>query len=228
MKFSNKLWQANQHTYQSILDHPFNVELMEGTLAENRFYFYLEQDAHYLTQFARALAFIAARATSSRIIQQFLNLSLGALTAESQLHASFLNANCDHISPSPACLGYCNFLIATTATSSLEEAIAAVLPCFWIYREVGCHIFKHANLDNPYKRWIETYSSPQFSEVTDRAIALLDEFAEKSTLETLEKMTRAFENSTLLEWHFWNDAYNMIRFKQSISEAISPPNRFMV
>lgn len=223
MKFSDSLWQANEQIYQSIIKHPFNIELMEGTLDENRFHFYLEQDAHYLIQFSRALAFIAARATSTNIIEQFLNCSLGVLVAERQLHDSFLRSNCDHISPSPACMAYCHYLIAIAASGSLEEAIAAVLPCFWIYREVGCQIFKHAVPSNPYRRWIENYSSPEFSEVTDRAICLLDEFAEGSSAKTLEKMKGAFENSTLFEWHFWNDAYNMILFRDSIPLPVQSP-----
>lgn len=103
MKFSNTLWQQNAPIYQRIIDHPFNVELAQGTLDQERFLFYIEQDAHYLISFSRALAFIAAWSDS-----------------------------------------YTQFLIATASTASLEEAIAAVLPCFWIYREMGSNNKKGA------------------------------------------------------------------------------------
>lgn len=214
MKFSESQWNATLPIYNRIIQHPFNTELADGTLDEKRFLFYMEQDAYYLISFSRALALIAGRATSSKTIQQFLNFALGALIAERELHASFLpsNANCDRIEPSPSCLAYTQFLIATSATAPLEEAVAAVLPCFWIYREVGRHIAKHSNDVNPYKRWIETYSSQEFSDATDQAISILDTFATKCSLETLERMQTSFAYSSLYEWHFWNDAYQMITF----------------
>ena len=216
MKFSEHLWQTSNPIYQHIIQHPFNTELASGTLNEERFVFYMAQDSFYLIHFSRALALIAGRSTSSKIIHQFLNLSIGSLCAERELHNGFLppDYNCDKIEPSPACLAYTNFLIATAATANLEEALAALLPCFWIYREVGCHIATNCSSNNPYNKWIETYSSEEFSKATDEAIYLLDELAASCSVELLERMKTAFEYSTLFEWHFWNDAYNMNLFKR--------------
>jgi thiaminase/transcriptional activator TenA len=161
--FSNRLWQKTAPIYQEILNHPFNQELMVGTLARERFLFYMEQDAYYLIGFSRALAFIAGRTPRSKMIQDFLDFSSGALVAERELHASFVpnEDRWDKVEPSPACLGYTQFLIATAA-ASLEEAVAAVLPCFWIYREVVQAILKHSAANNPYQRWIDTYASLDF------------------------------------------------------------------
>jgi len=214
MKFSTILWQQTAQTYQRIIDHPFNVELAQGTLAQEKFVFYMEQDAYYLVGFSRALAFIAARANSSKLIHHFLNFSLGALVAERELHANFLapDYNCDNIEPSPACMAYTRYLLATTTTAPLEEAIAAVLPCFWIYREVGRNIAAHAAKNNPYLPWIDTYSSQEFSEGTELAISVLDEMAAQCSAGTLARMENAFKNSSLFEWHFWDDAYNMVIF----------------
>lgn len=223
MKFSECLWQAILPIYQQILRHPFNAELAEGTLDEKRFIFYMEQDSYYLINFSRALAFIAGRALSSKTIHQFLNFSLGALVAERELHASFLpsNYNYDRIEPSPSCMAYTQYLISTAATAPLEEAMAAVLPCFWIYRDVGRNIVTYCMHANPYARWIETYSSQEFSDGTDQAISLLDELASHCSIETLERMKKAFEYSSLFEWHFWDDAYKMIIFRDSIKRPMN-------
>lgn len=222
MKFSESLWRSNAPIYQQMICHPFNTELAEGTLDSRRFIFYMEQDAHYLISFSRTLALIAGRAVSSQTIRQFLNFSLSALVAERELHSSFLppDYNSNKTNPSPACMAYAHYLIATAATASLEEAIAAVLPCFWIYREVGRHIAVQCSTSNPYMRWIETYSSQEFSDGTDQAISLLDDCASQCSIEGLERMKRAFEYSTLLEWHFWDDVYKMITFKDSITGVL--------
>ena len=218
MSFSESLWQVTIPIYQQIIQHPFNAELAEGTLDEKRFVFYMEQDSYYLISFSRALAFIAGRSTSSKTLRQFLNFSLAVLVAERELHANFLasNEDGDKIEPSPACLAYTQYLIATATTASLEEAIAAVLPCFWIYREVGRHIANQCKDANPYMKWIATYSSQEFSDGTDLAISLLDELATQSSAGTLERMKKSFELSSLYEWHFWDDAYKMIIFRKMI------------
>jgi thiaminase (transcriptional activator TenA) len=220
MKFSDTLWEQIAPIYQSIIYHPFNVELAQGTLDQERFAFYMEQDAFYLVGFSRALAFIAARTDSSKTIRQFLDFSIGALVAERELHTKFLapNYNSDNFEPSPACIAYVNYLISTAATAPLEEAVAAVLPCFWIYREIGRSIAVHVNENNPYALWIETYSSKEFSEATDRAISVLDEMANQCSANSLDRVKNAFEYSSLFEWHFWDDAFNMVVFRKAYAK----------
>ena len=49
-------------------------------------------------------------------------------------------------------------LLSTVALGSSPEAVAALLPCFWIYREVGIEIFSRSQdglASNPYARWID-------------------------------------------------------------------------
>lgn len=220
MKFSEYLWQSIAPIYQQVLQHPFNVELMEGTLDRERFIFYLRQDAYYLISFSRALAFIAGKATSSKIVHQFLNFSIGALIAERELHSSFLGKHDDGFEPSLSCIAYTHYLISIAASASIEEAIAAVLPCFWIYKEVGRYASEHSTQANPYIKWIETYSCQKFSDATTQAISLLDEMATGCSREALERMRMAFEYSALFEWHFWNDAYKMMSFKESIFKTL--------
>lgn len=222
MRFSDTLWQQIAPIYQSIICHPFNLELSQGTLNQERFIFYMEQDAYYLVGFSRALAFIAARSCSSKTIRQFLDFSLGALVAERELHARFLapNYNLDNLEPSPACMAYVQYLVATAATASLEEAVAAVLPCFWIYREVGRNIVTHVKENNPYALWIDTYSSKEFSEGTDQAISILDEMASQCSANSLARMKNAFEYCSLFEWHFWDDAYNMVVLRKAYAKRI--------
>ncbi len=111
-------------------------------------------------------------------------------------------------------MAYSQYLIATAATAPLEEAIAAVLPCFWIYREAGQSIAVHATENNPYMRWIDTYSSQEFSDGTELAISILDKVANQCHKSSLVRMQNAFEYSTIFEWHFWNDAYNMKLFRK--------------
>ena len=55
MNLSQKAWNQTSHIYNSIIRHPFNQELMHGTLSREKFGYYIEQDSIYLKDFAKAL-----------------------------------------------------------------------------------------------------------------------------------------------------------------------------
>jgi thiaminase/transcriptional activator TenA len=46
---------------RDIVNHPFNVELMNGTLNIERFKFYIQQDALFLDDYIRTILTIASR-----------------------------------------------------------------------------------------------------------------------------------------------------------------------
>ena len=62
---------------------------------------------------------------------------------------------------SPDCLAYTSFLLATAHQEPWEVLLAALLPCFQVYWEVGCRIAGEAARENPYRAWIDTYADPQ-------------------------------------------------------------------
>ena len=211
MKFSEQAWKATAAIYERILQHPFNQELTQGTLERARFQFYMKQDSLYLVEFARALALAASKAAHPDDIVLLLDFSKGAIVAERSLHQFYfdlfdITLDTDR---APGCFAYTSFLMDTCSHKSYEEGVAALLPCFWIYREVGLHIHKNAAPDNPYQKWIDTYSGEEFSKIVDDAIDLTDRVAETADAERKEKMLQAFVHSTRLEWMFWDSAYRM-------------------
>jgi thiaminase/transcriptional activator TenA len=209
MAFTNRLWENIQPIYQNILEHPFNQEFMQGRLSQETFQFYLKQDSLYLLDFARALALVGAKSTVPDRVVQFLEFAQGAIAAERGLHEAFF-AEYDievDVPKAPGCFTYTNFLLATAALQPYEEAIAALLPCFWIYQEVGRYISQHSIIDHPYQKWIDMYSGEDFAKAVESAIAITDEVAEATTPAMRERMESAFTMSSRLEWVFWDSAY---------------------
>ena len=211
MNFSESAWGAIEPIYKSILEHPFNQELTQGTLAKERFQFYIKQDSLYLVDFARALAIAASRATDPDDLILLLDFSKGAIIAERGLHEfyfDFYGIKLD-VEKALGCFTYTNFLISTAEHGRYEESLAALLPCFWIYQEVGLHIHKNSATKNPYQKWINMYSGEEFQSVVKNAIALTDRIAKYVNDKQLQKMKEAFITSTRLEWLFWDSAYRM-------------------
>lgn len=211
--FSQSAWRANAALYETIRTMPFNAELAAGTLTVGRFRHYILQDAHYLVGFGRALALAAAKAPDPDGIVLFARAAEEAVVVERALHEGFFRAF--GIAPetfagtplSPACDHYLSYLLATAHAEPYEVLVAALLPCFWIYREVGRDILTRARPDNPYRAWIDTYGGEAFSAAVDRVIAATDAAAAGVAPGLLARMHRAFTHAARLEWMFWDGAY---------------------
>ena len=213
--FTDEAWRRVAPIYAAILDHPFNRELAAGTLSRDRFRFYMLQDAHYLIYFGKALAVTAARAPSPDELIQFAGSAREAVVVERALHEGFFREYglspeaARATEPSPTCSHYVHYLLATAHNAPYEVAVAALLPCFQIYWEVGKHLLSIAAPDNPYQRWIDTYADEGFAEGVRRVIAATDRLAAVATPERRDAMLAAYARASQLEWMFWDAAYRM-------------------
>lgn len=216
--FSAAAWAANSALYETIRDMPFNRELAEGGLATDRFRHYIVQDAHYLVGFGQALAVCAAKARKPDDIAQFAKAAEVAILVERSLHASYFDAF--GVSPeefratpmSPTCHHYVSFLLAAALREPYETVLAALLPCFWIYAEVGRDIHARATGPNPYRAWIDTYAGEEFHVAVRAVIATTDRVAAAASPAILADMHAAFTRACQLEWMFWDAAWRLERW----------------
>src|SRR5712671_2161366 len=182
--FTRELWQAIAPIWTAILRHPFVRGLTDGSLPRESFRFYAVQDALYLREFARALSLAAARAPQDDWIIMFNEHAAGALKVERTLHESFfqdfgLTPEGVAATPlAPTNLAYTSYLLAAAYGSPFHEAIAALLPCYWIYWEVGKELERAGSADPLYKRWIGTYASEEFGSVVRAVLAAADQVAQ--------------------------------------------------
>lgn len=213
MRFSQELWQENYSLYQATLALPFNRELAAGSLAEESFRHYIIQDAHYLEAYGRALAVCAAKAYEARDILQFADFAREIIAGERQLHEGFMQQfgiSADAFAAAPlsaATHHYNSYLLATAWSESYPVVMAALLPCFWIYAEVGKAVYEQSAADNPYQAWIDTYAGEEFQASVAAIIAMIDRVAAQSDAQTLTKMRRAYRYAAVLEWQFWDSSY---------------------
>lgn len=212
MSFSHDAWSQNAAAYEAIRMMPFNAALADGTLPQETFRHYIVQDAHYLVGFGRALTLAAAKAPSPERLIQFAEAGKEVLVEERALHAGYfakwgIDADTFARTPvTPATHHYVSYLLAVGFAEPYEVTVAALLPCFWIYLEVGKDLAARAAPDNPYRDWIDTYAGEPFEATVRAAIAAADEVAAEASPRVVEAMLRAFATSTQLEWMFWDAA----------------------
>ncbi len=212
MKWSEKAWAAALPVYNDILGMPFINELAHGTLDVEKFAYYLQQDAHYLEYFARALAIISAKTRDVDTMLDFIRFSEGAIVVERALHDSYFKEYniTERVPMSPACHHYIHYLQSTAYMADAVVGMAAVLPCFWIYKKVGDHILTIADTDNNrYQSWIATYAGEEFGLLVEKAVAICDNAAVTATAEQQKLMTEAFITASRLEYTFWESAYKL-------------------
>lgn len=196
---------------QAIYNHQFLVELIDGTLQPEKFIFYVQQDRLYLDSYSRALAITGAKMTVEEDRAFLLHCSLQGLEAEHELHTHYfkelLAPNAER--KAPTCHAYCAHILERAALGSGALGLAALLPSFWIYREVGRHLRAEVHHDNPYFRWIESYSDEEYSLQVDTVAEMADRLASDAGEEESRRMFEAFVISSRYEYCFWDDAYNL-------------------
>jgi len=209
--FSKQAWKSINNTlYKDILNLEFIKDLMHGSLDKTTFEFYIKQDKLYLEEFGRILSMISAKLPKAEHRAKFLMYSKDIMDVERELHEEFLSlfSADEHLEASPSCLLYTGYLHSIFNTSSLPCILASVLPCFWIYQEVGKYILKNQNKDeNIYQSWINTYGCEEYEKVVQEVIEICDEYSLSVSKEENEKMLIIFKKASQMEWLFWHSAY---------------------
>ncbi len=215
MSFTRELWTAMTPIYTQILRHPFVTGLTDGSLSRDRFVFYAVQDALYLREFARGLALAAAKAPEDDWIIMFSDHAANALRVERSLHESFFKdfglspADVAATPLAPTNLAYTSYLLAVTHGAPFHEGLAALLPCYWIYWEVG-KALERAGSPNPlYGRWIATYASEDFGAVVRAVLAATDAIAARLQPAERAAMERHVLATSRYEWMFWDMGWRL-------------------
>ncbi|MBK5721168.1 thiaminase II [Dysgonomonas sp. Marseille-P4677] len=210
MKWSEEAWNAAKPIYEKILQQPFINGLIDGSLEYDKFIFYIQQDALYLADYGKVLTAIASKLNDPEHISAFLHFAGESMLVEKALHATFLKGQSKDNNMSPACLLYTSFLLKQLANAPVEVIVAAVLPCFWIYKEVGDYILAHQiKGENPYQTWIDAYGGDDFEKSVNMAISICDQLADKCTEEQRQAMTDAYVMCSKMEWLFWDSAFRL-------------------
>ena len=204
MSFCDDAWQATAETRAAIDRHPFLTGLTDGTLPQPSFNHYLGQDAIYLGIYARVLAGLASQADDIDEGLFWSNSASTSVLVERQLHESRVSLG--EATTGPTTLAYTSYLLATLAGGSYPVAVAAVLPCFWIYQDVGDTILARVGdlTGHPYADWIGMYADEAFAESVRRAKEIADHQASRSGDAVVTRMLDAFATAARYEWMFWD------------------------
>jgi len=211
--FSSELWDGITGIYDAILAHPFLVGLTDGSLPQESFTFYVVQDALYLRRYAQALAVVASKAPDTEQTEMFARHAAGIVAVEMSLHDTLLGelgidpAALDAAEEAPTTLAYNSYLLAAVRGGSYAEGVGTVLPCYWIYGEVGKHLLGRGSPNPRYQRWIDTYGGEEFDAEVRDVIAVTDALGPGLAPAERAAVHRHFRATSRYEWLFWDMGY---------------------
>lgn len=212
-RFTTTLWESITPIYEKILEHPFLAGLTDGSLPDDVFRHYAVQDAIYLQDFARCIAAAASKAPKDAWAETLAEHARDTLAVERSLHEGFFkdwDMTPEQVFSTPASptnLGYTSYLVRVAHREPFEEVVASLLPCYWIYWEVGKHLEAKGSSNPVFQRWIDMYASEVFGGPVREVLAIMDEVAADLPESRLARLRQHFVTTSKYEWMFWDAAW---------------------
>lgn len=212
-EWSGRLWSEITPIYDAILAHPFITGLISGELEVETFRRYLVQDELYIRDYAKAIATLAGKAPSWNATQEFTRHATSAAQYESALHESVVAklggraTFAEDAKPSPTSLAYINFIRGHVHGSSFVDGVAAILPCFWIYAEVGLFLGEQGSQNEAYQSWIDSYQDPAYVNGVLATLDIMNAIGKELGPADDARARDIFVTGSKYEWLFWDAAY---------------------
>ena len=211
ISWSREVWKKSARIYDSILGLDFLNELSKGTLSNHAFARYIAQDEIYLKNYYNQMYMLADLMEEEQDRNLFLSFAQSGMEGEKALHDMLIEKygiDTD-VKPSMVTAGYNAHICEGIATGNPCVALASVLPCMWIYNQVGLHILNHSKLEgNPYMEWILEYGQEEFTTGVNKVLKMIDGWAAKADKETREMMDHYYLKAALYEYAFWDYGYH--------------------
>lgn len=221
MGFCEKVRQETDFYWEASIAHPFVRGIADGTLVLEKFKMYMMQDAYYLKHYTKVLALAAAKATCDEDIQYFLNTAKFIHDAELELHRTTFRElgvteeELANFEPAPAAYNYVSHMYSAVHNGDVAEAFAAILPCPWLYQEIGQY-YKDAKPGVAlYEQWIALYSSQEMVETIALQKTMMDRFAIEQPAKA-RVLTEHFKRSCYYEWMFWEMPWTLQDWTQEV------------
>ena len=188
--------------------------MSDGSLPESCFRHYLAQDYLFLIHFARAYGLAAYKADGLDDIRQAAAGLTAIIDVEMGLHVEFSarwglsETDMAASEEDAATLAYTRYVLETGLRGDLLDLRVALAPCIVGYAEIGAGLAADPAtvMDaNPYREWIEMYSSEDYQDVARAEVAVLDGLMERrGGGARFETLAAVFRQATRLEAAFWD------------------------
>ena len=216
-KTTERLLDASREIWEGYLRHPFVRGLADGSLAVNKFRFYLLQDYLYLFDYAKVFAQGVVKSREPEVMRVFASYVASILNGEMEIHRGYMarlgitEAQAEVVKPSLSNLSYTGYMRAVAAEEGPAEIMAAVLSCAISYEYIAKWIVEHypdADKHDFYGEWVRGYASADYAAENQRLTALMERLSADYTDAQVEHLVDIFVACSRYEAMFWDMAWN--------------------
>lgn len=180
MKTTERLLSATADIWAAYNAHPFVMGIQDGTLARDKFKYYILQDYLYLEEYAKVFAIGIAKAKSLDTMRLFSRQVNFLTEGEMNIHRGYMGAftvSQEELSATPRALdnlSYTSYMLRVAYEEGEAEILAAILSCAYSYEVIAKTILKNnpRAAEHPfYGNWVKGYAGSDFC---DGNVVLLD------------------------------------------------------
>ncbi|EAL59050.1 TENA/THI-4 family [Wolbachia endosymbiont of Drosophila ananassae] len=199
---------------KDIIEHPFNVELVNNTLNIENFKFYTQQEALLLGDYIRATLIAASRMEDFSSIILLAEVAQRAVTASKVLHDyCFAIYGINRGKKSLECFNFTNFLLSISY-SNTYEAMTVLYSCMFIYETVVDSMKNRFKKNNRYRDWFNFCYSDSVKSGCIILENIVDGYCSRARENEKSRMLELFRITAQFVLDFLNGAYNFSRFNQ--------------
>ena len=214
---SYRLHDAAAPIWEACLKHPFVTGIGDGTLAVEKFRYFMLQDYLYLFDYARVFALGVVKARDPRLMRTFAANVDAILGGEMEIHRTYMarlgitEEQVFAVKPALDNLSYTNYMLSVASTDGPAEIVASILACSWSYAEIGQALARIPGAaEHPfYGEWIRGYASDSYAATNHSLIELMDALAAGASGEQMARLTDIFVNCSRYELGFWDMSWEM-------------------
>lgn len=168
MKFTDELRLATKESWDQSLQHPFVQGIVRGDLPRGTFKYYILQDIYYLKHYGKVHAIAASQAEDFAVTANLADKARSTAQAELTVHAEhakelqITDEDVASFKPAPTAYGYTSHLYRATMTGNLAHSVAAMLPCYWLYADIGKKNIDAKPEPEIYCNWLKMYADKPF------------------------------------------------------------------
>lgn len=214
---SDHLRAAAAPIWEACLKHPFVTGIGDGTLAVEKFQYFMLQDYLYLFDYARVFALGVVKARDPELMRTFASNVDAILGGEMKIHRAYMKRlgiseeQVFAVKPALDNLSYTNYMLSIAGSGTPMEIVAAILACSWSYAEIGQALASVPGAaEHPfYGEWIQGYASEEYAATNQALIELMDSLAANATEDQIAYLTEIFVNCSRYELGFWDMSWGM-------------------
>jgi thiaminase/transcriptional activator TenA len=208
MSVSLRLLEKAKPLWDKMLSHPFLEEVGRGTLSPKAFNLWLAQDYIFVREAFRFLGVLELKSPDYRI-SLVLADAFGALKKELLMFEEYSGQKglSLEVEPAQVCRAYTDFLITTAISKDFEEAFAVLWCAEKAYLDSWSVAKGFAVDENPYKTFIDNWTSDAFKGYVSWLEDTLNRLLEGKPEREIGSVEEAFLRATRYEYLFWDMVY---------------------